>query len=260
MRPPLLLVLLLCAGCASKAPTQAPPAQAQAQDQAQTQAQTKTNPFQQYYVQRLMPSANKPGTAPRIYRGQDQGVDNRHLLEDGYDLIGHSAFEAGDVPPEQALAQAEKIHADIVMVYTKRTGTVTLNIEKKAPPPADAETNQKTAPSEGRLLKPQTPHYEYIASYWSRLPPPVLGLHVQDTGKHALPGGIPIVAVVKDSPAAAAEIQAGDLLLRLGETEISDADTLQQATRRYAGKEVEIVFAREAQTLHKKIVLNSWGD
>jgi predicted small lipoprotein YifL len=256
MRPFMLFALLLCVGCASKGPMPAPPAQAQ----NQTQTQSSTNPFQQYYVQRMKPPAGKPAPEPSIYRGQDQESDNRHLLEDGYDLIGHAAFEAGDVPPEQALQQAQNVHADIVIVYTRRTGTVTLNVQRQAQPGADDGEFVPQSPPAEAMPKPQAPHYEHIASYWSKLPPPVLGLHVQSTSKYALSGGVPVVAVVKDSPAATAEVQAGDLVLRLGEADISDAEALEQATRRYADKEVEIVFARKAETLHKTVVLNNWHD
>lgn len=245
MPPNMLFILLLsCAllgvSCTSKAPIPAPPAQA--------------NLYQKFYTQRMVPPAAQPAAAPRAYRGQDQETDNRHLLEDGYDLLGYSAFDAGDVPPEQLLEQAANVHADLVLVYTKRNGTVTHNVQKSAPGTSGQDADQD-APS-GRLITPQSPHYEYIASYWAKLPTPVLGLHVQDPGKNAMPGGLPVVAVVKDSPAAAAEIQAGDLLLRIGDTEMLNADTLRQATQRYAGQSVEIVFARATETISRTVVLN----
>ncbi|HEY3326983.1 MAG TPA: PDZ domain-containing protein [Novimethylophilus sp.] len=240
----LLGVGLLGVGCASKAPIPAPPTQA--------------NLYQQFYTQRMAPPAAKPAVAPRAYRGRDQETDNRHLLEDGYDLVGYSSFAAGDVAPEQVLEQATRINADLVLVYTKRSGLVTLNVQK-----SPAGTSQQTAERgqpKGRLITPHSPQYEYIASYWAKLPPPVLGLHVQDPGKNAVPGGLPVVAVVKDSPAAAAEIQAGDLLLRIGDTDMLNADTLRRAMRRYAGQSVEIVFARAAETMRRTIVLNTGND
>lgn len=249
MRLILLFFLILGAGCAAKQPRPAPPSQAQAQAQPEAQNQAQTNEFQKFYTQRLASPAVKPDASPRIFRGQDQRLDAQHLLEDGYDLLGYSSFEGGDVPPEQALAQATNIHADVVLVYTKGNG-VTITNDKDT-----AGKSDDTAP-EGKPSRNMTPHYQYLATFWTKLPPPVLGLHVQDIKKNTSPG-LPVVAVVKNSPAEAADIHSGDLLLRMGDVELHDADTLNQAIKRYTGKSVEIVFSREAETLHRTVVLNA---
>lgn len=245
MRLILLLVILLTAACASKAPMEAPPAQADAE---------QTNPYEKYYTQLLPTPAHTP--EPQVFRGQDRDADRQKLLEDGYDLLGYSAFEAGDVPPQMLTEQAAKVHADLVLVYTRRNGTLTTTLPKEARPDTDGEP--KAAP--GRLVRPRVAQYEYVASYWTKLPPPVLGLHVQNPGKEVPRGGLPVVAVIKDSPAASAEIRPGDFLKRIGDTELGNVDTLKQATRRYAGKEVEIVFERASETLSRTVVLNRASD
>lgn len=239
MRLMLLLFALLVTGCATtKTPTEAPPAQA-------------ANPFGQFYKPYAQSPSTRSGMPARIYRGQDQETDYRRLLEDGYDILGYSSFVAGDVPPEQALEQARKLDADIVLVYTRRTGMVPLMSKNKPSPEGQSKEGQQT----GRLLTPQAPQYEYFASYWTRLPPPVLGLHVKNPVKDA--NGLSVVAVIKNSPAAQADIQAGDMLLRIGDTDIRNVEALTQATQRYAGQQVEIVFAHDAETLRKTVVLNA---
>lgn len=241
MRPLPLLLVLLIVGCATtKTPTEAPPAQA--------------NLFEQFYKPYAMSPQTRSGMPPRIYRGQDQETDYRRLLEDGYDILGYSSFVAGDVPPEQALAQADKLHADLVLVYTRRSTSVTpLSLPNRAKPQQE-QSPKEGAPS-GRLLTPQSPQYEYFASYWTQLPPPVLGLHVKTPAEDA--AGLAVVAVIKNSPAAEAQIKAGDTLLRIGDTDIRNVQALTQATQRYAGQSVEIVYAHEAETLRKTVVLNA---
>ena len=253
MRPIyLLLSILLLAGCAttSKPPVVAPPDQA--------------NLYGKSYVERAKPPATKPSAPPRIYRGEYLDTDYQKLLEAGYDILGYSSFEAGDVPPEQALEQAAKVNADLVMVYSRRNGRVPMSVRMDAAKTrAKSEDQGNNAPQSGRLVEPQSQssRYEYFASYWTKLAPPILGLHVQVPGEGAKPStGLPVLAVIKDSPAAAAEIRAGDTLLRIGDAEMRSVDALLQATLRYAGQPVEIVFARAAETLHRTVVLNAKTD
>jgi len=239
MRLMLLLLILLTAGCATnKAPKEAPPAQA-------------SNPYEQFYKGYAESPATRSGMPPRIYRGQDQEADYRRLLEDGYDILGYSSFVGGDVPPEQALGQAAKLNADVVLVYTHRSGMTPLVSNKSRPKPEATPQEGR----DGRLVTPQASQYEYFASYWTRLPPPVLGLHVRTPQQDAT--GLAVVAVIKNSPAAEAEIKAGDTLLRIGDTEMLSVEALTKATQRYAGQSVEIVFAHEAETLRKTVMLNT---
>jgi hypothetical protein len=246
----LLLSILLLAGCATpkKLPEAAPADQA--------------NLFEQSYKENAKPPARKPSEPTRIYRGTDKAADYQRLLESGYDILGYSSFEAGDVPPDQALQQAARVNADLVLVYSKRNGRVPLSVQMEtAKAQAKSADQAGDAPPSGRVLTPQASHYEYFASYWTRLAPPVLGLHVQAPGEGADPGnGLPVLAVIKDSPAAAAGIRAGDSLLRIGDTEMRSIDALMQATGRYAGQPVDIVYARETETLTSTVVLNAKTD
>jgi len=239
---PLLLVLLTIGCATTKTPTEAPPAQA--------------NLYEQFYKPYAKSPATRSGMPPRIYRGQDQETDFRHLLEDGYDILGYSSFVAGDVAPEQALEHADKLHADLVLVYTRRSDMTPLRVPNRAKPQTGNQSKENAAG--GRLITPQAPQYEYFASYWTRLPTPILGLHVKTPAEDS--PGLPVVAVIKNSPAAEAEIKAGDKLLRIGDTDMRNVEALTKATQRYAGQSVEIVYAREAETMRKTVMLNAKSD
>ncbi|GBG14177.1 uncharacterized protein NMK_1741 [Novimethylophilus kurashikiensis] len=240
-----LLLVLLTVGCATtKTPMEAPPAQA--------------NLYAKFYRAYVKTPPNRTGMPPRIYRGQDQESDYRRLLEDGYDILGYSSFVGGDVPSDQALEQAKTLNADIVLVYSQHANIKPVGLPSK-PKSKSAPTSEDDGRN-GRLITAQAPQYEYFASYWTRLPPPILGLHVKEPAANEAVAGLPVVAVIKNSPAAEAEIQAGDTLLRIGDTDMRNVDALTRATRRYAGQQVEVVFAHEADTRHKTIVLNTKSD
>lgn len=237
---PLLLTFTLMACSSAGKPMQEPP----------------PNPYAKNYVSQMAAPVSKPDAAPKIYRGQDREADYQTLLEDGYDLLGYSSFEAADVPPEMLTQQAVELHADLALVYTRKSGGV----------PASVKLDQAKARSD--KISPDAPHgelrnfdnefYNYFASYWVKLPMPLLGVHVQrDSKAEATASGLDVIAVIKDSPAAAAGLQKGDTLLRLGEMELSKPEALTQAAQRYAGQETELVFSRMGEEQHLSVTLNA---
>ena len=63
--------------------------------------------------------------APKLFRGNDLEVDCQQMLEDvmledGYDLVGYSSFNAANVGERGALNQAKKVHASVVILYFLR--------------------------------------------------------------------------------------------------------------------------------------------
>ena len=55
----------------------------------------------------------------KMFVSNHKDDDNISMLEDGYDMMGTSGFQASKVPPELALQHAKAIKADTVLVYTK---------------------------------------------------------------------------------------------------------------------------------------------
>ena len=55
----------------------------------------------------------------KIFVSKHKDEDNITMLEDGFDLMGSSGFDAGNVLPELALQHAKAIKADTVLVYKK---------------------------------------------------------------------------------------------------------------------------------------------
>lgn len=200
--------------------------------------QGEFNPYAKSYVSRMQ-AAQAPQEPPRLFAGQDRVEDYYRLLEDGYDMLGYSSFETGGVPPEEALQQAANVGAALVLVY--HAGV-------------DHVANRGQSNTSGSQVADGT-IYQYFATYWTKLPPALLGIHVQRErpDEDAL---LEVMAVIKGSPAAAAGLQRGDLIRQLGEVTLRKPEALSRAAQRYAGQTVEIVGSRAGTEFTKSVTLN----
>lgn len=210
------------------------------------------NPYASNYVSRLSPPA--AAGEPRIYRGVDKEADYQRLLEEGYDLLGYSSFEAADVAPELLTEQARMLHADLALIYTQRMGRVPASVRLDQAKAAARPSKDGAVPVSGEQPK----FYEYYAAYWTKLPPPLLGVHVKrEEGLAQDARGVQVIAVIQDSPAAMAGIRRGDSLLRLGDEDLRESEALVRAAQRYAGQRVLAVVERDGAELTSTVELNA---
>ncbi|MDP2248109.1 MAG: PDZ domain-containing protein, partial [Nitrosomonadales bacterium] len=67
---------------------------------------------------------------PKIYKGSDnKEADYQRMLEKGFDLLGYSSFEAGEIPPELLVEHAKSVNAHLVLVTAHRSGDVPASIK-----------------------------------------------------------------------------------------------------------------------------------
>lgn len=200
---------------------------------------------------------------PQLFSGNRRDEDNIKMLENGYDLMGLSSFEGGDIPPQQAIDHGRNIKADAILVYVKKAGNATaaskMEMIKEAVKKGQAltEKDMVTAPEK----------YRYYATFWAKLPPPVLGVHViKLIGRKATPQGeqvaaptpsegVRIIAVIHDSPAEKAGLQRGDQLLSINQEKINDAATLSALVRRLRGDQVSVQIERQNEAVSLNIQL-----
>lgn len=245
------LLTLLIAGCANtREPQEAPVDMNLATDSSQD----KENPFAKAFVKRELPAvALQPDQAgPKVYRGEDQVEDYQRMLENGYDMLGYSEFLAGEnVQPALLEQHAKEVHADVALVYTRHAGEVPASVEiqqmreqaKKGEKPDPAQAGSKDT-------------YNYYASYWAKLRPPLLGVHVMGPAKDSETDGLQVIAVIQDSPAEKAGIQHGDVLKQLGDVALKSPSALTQAAQRYAGQKANVDVQRGQDVLHIPVQLN----
>jgi hypothetical protein len=185
----------------------------------------------------------------KMFVSNHKDEDNISMLEDGYDLMGSSGFEATDVAPELALQHAKSIKADTVLVYRKygsaKTKASKLQLIKEAARKGGGEVDTKD-------LVEEPTQYKYYASYWAKLPTPLLGVHIiklasrdSETEQVIENKGLKVLAVVKDSPAAKAGLSRGDVLLKIKDVELGKPEELSSVVRQFQGQNVAIEYERE---------------
>lgn len=187
----------------------------------------------------------------KLYVSNHKKQDNVTMLEKGYDMMGTTGFTASDVSPSLALAYGKQIKADTVLVYTKYS-SAKAQASRKALVKSQAEKVGKVI--DETLLDAETV-YDYFASYWVKIPMPTFGVHVvklrtmmtdpatdEVIKKSAL--GLKILAVIKGSAAAKAQIVSGDSLLQIGEVKMDVPDDLFTAVKRYKGQTAPVVIKR----------------
>ncbi len=198
----------------------------------------------------------------KMYVSNHKDEDNISMLESGYDMMGTSGFEAGEVPAELALQHAKAIKADTVLVYSKygsAKATVSkMQLIKEAAKKGGGEVDQKD-------LVEEPTQYKYYASYWAKLPAPLLGVHIiklvprkmDDTEQVVENKGLKVLAVIKGSPAENAGLKRGDVLLKLSDTELNKPEEFSALVRKYQGKNVAIEYEREGNKATANAQINS---
>ncbi|MDG1821736.1 MAG: PDZ domain-containing protein, partial [Methylophilaceae bacterium] len=183
----------------------------------------------------------------KMYVSNHFDDDNITMLEDGYDMMGSSGFESGSIAPRLALEHAMSIKADVVLVYSKYAA--------KQSPFSKLDMIKEAAKTTGEVDAESMEVeevYKYYASFWAKLPMPLLGLHViklkhkdKNSGAFVEDDGLKVLAVIKGSTAFKAGLKRGDVLLSIAGTSVQTPAKLSQAVVKNKGKEVEITYTRD---------------
>jgi hypothetical protein len=104
-------------------------------------------PYSEFYTDQLggrsiseFPSLVANEGDPQLYSTSDHERDGRALRENGYVLIGYSTFNAGAVDSEEAIRQAKKVGAAVVLIQSQYTNTVTGTIPYTVQNPSQTVT------------------------------------------------------------------------------------------------------------------------
>lgn len=187
----------------------------------------------------------------KMFVSNHKDDDNISMLENGYDMMGSSGFEGGEVAPGLALQHAKAIKADTVLVYSKyasaKTASSKIAVIKEAAKKSGGEIDAKDLPTDSTT-------YNYYASYWAKLPAPMLGVHIiklvpysDDDAPAVANKGLTILAVIKDSPAAKAGLLRGDVLTKIAGNDLNKPEELSGVVRKYQGQNVAIEYERAGE-------------
>jgi membrane-associated protease RseP (regulator of RpoE activity) len=241
-----------------------------------------SNPFGKFYTdvtvtvspEMVASRLEPPSGSTLIYSGSDPKQDTITSYEQGYVLIGYSSFVGAiHVTKEELMAQAKKVGADLVIFYSQYSHTET----GIAPVPTyhsgtTATTNfygaysgsavTTTSGSFGIGYIPyQAGVYNYGATFWRKGKPPTLGVipaALPDDLRKELQRntGILTLAVVNDSPAFMANIIVGDVIIKIGDTELTSIGDYPKILQSYKGKDVPVTYIRDGKEATVNVQMN----
>lgn len=222
-----------------------------------------------------IPAIETTAGDPVVYNGKNVDADFLAMVENGYVILGYSSFNATSVAGDAsgAMQKAKELKAAVVLTYGKFTHTVSGNIPYTVRNPSETVTTNYSGniSGSGRFatfsgtatttvpgghtiynIPYQVDHFDFLATYWVKRKPPVLGLFTKDLSddlRRQLQRnrGVVVLAVVKDSPAFNVDILRGDVVIRLGEVEITDIRSMEMAQSKYAGQEIPISLLRNGE-------------
>lgn len=261
---------------------------------------TLENPYSKFYQDRTggvdlakSDMVILPKGDPQIYTGNNVDADAQKMYEDGYNLIGFSSFNAGEVDKGKLIAQARKVKAEVVIFYSQYTNTLSGVMPLTLPDNHTVTTtytgnsnisgniygsgggwanysgsgssfgtaNTTIYGSKTTYIPYSQNRYDYMASYWIKMKKPIFGVLAVDLtseqrSKIGTNKGAFVNVVVKGSPAFLADIFKGDIITKINEEDVKDAADLELKVNSNFGKTIAVALVREGNVVTKDIQLS----
>jgi len=200
---------------------------------------------------------------PRLYLGTgDSAADALALVENDYAPLGASRVEDAS-NPRLALEQGKEIGAALVVVYGHFAPPPGLALEVLPFHRRPAEADQLERPGDARamVLASGLGPNDQLASYWGKTRPAILGivsrpLSEKEQARLGRKDGIAVDGVANGSPAAAARILAGDVIVAIDGKPLVDALAVPALVASLAGQRVRIDLLRDGRPLSVTVQLN----
>ena len=239
------------------------------------------NPYTQFYTDLLYGKSPieiqmivVTKESPQIYRGSDhREQDERALRENGYILIGYSAYNGTTSDTNQLKAHAQKVGATVVITYSSYTHTVSGTIPYTVKNPQETSrttysgniyssggyatySGSSTTTSSGGTTTYNIPYshrrYDFVATYWVKHKPFPFGASFTDLTPEVRSQlernrGAIIDSVIKNSPAFDADFLPGDIIIAVDNIEIRDAQAVVNMLTSKARQTVRLHFIRRGQ-------------
>lgn len=198
-----------------------------------------------------------PPAVPEVYLGTaDSAADEVALIENGYASIGRSIVEGGsDLQP--AIEQGKAVGAALIVLYghfEPPAGTVLAVL------PLRPRAGHGAGPAEQSFV-PELGAGDHVALYLGKSRPPILGASLRalnggERTRWKLDRGAVVLAVAAGSPAEAARLEAGDVLLAVDGKPVGDVTTVPGLVRAAAGRTVKLDLLREGAPFSLEVRLN----
>jgi hypothetical protein len=213
---------------------------------------------------------------PTLIESSDIEADVRMLEEQGYYMIGSSAFVGGSGTTLGAKAHARRLDASIALVSKQILSSSLTTIYLPGSPTTVTSSHSGSIYGSGGLSTysgttsttvPGTPTaipwvvttYQYTSVYFVK-GQHLLGAHLTDLlqADRAAIGrniGVRIRLVVKNSPAYLADLFPGDIIVAVGGETVRDAEQAYKELWRHAGTSTQLTVLRGTKQLKVKVEL-----
>jgi PDZ domain len=224
------------------------------------------NPYHDQFTSTPIEGAQlqPPPPSPTLYRGTSElDADYLALMENGYVPLGLAAFDRGGENPQLALAQGKEIHAAVVVVYGQRFDAAAgalADLPFRAGAPA-ADTHDETRKVLSKL--PKLPPSGRMATYWGQSRHWVFGLfgrelNADEQTRLKRSDGVVAAIVPLGSPAAAAHIETGDVIVAFNGKPIHhSADLSQSYIESLAGRKITVDLLRDGTPMSVSVQLGT---
>ncbi|MGA9852702.1 MAG: PDZ domain-containing protein [Gammaproteobacteria bacterium] len=241
------------------------------------------NPFVQYYHPNNFYDPSRrvgpPSASPQIYAGSDFKQDTKYYLEEGYAVIGTSSFNGPSGQYSKAVDEGEKVGADIVILYSRYTNTVSGVMPLTTPHTETSTTNMNgsvygtggmvtingtattdTYGSQTTYIPYSVNRSDYMAVYLAKSKPRfgAYYINLSDNERQTIGSnsGVKITLIVNESPAFYADILPGDIILKINGLAASDVQTFISESQQFGGQQVKLTILRNGKTIQKSVKLN----
>ena len=226
-------------------------------------------------IKSRFPSNNPVRT--QLMKGNFASVDNdcRSLIAKGYVLVGKSGFNASELNSDLAVNLGQELTADIVVLYTQYTNTISTMMPLTLPNTTTASTNYYNSynnymgSSYSTIYGQSTTYiptiinrYDYLALYWKKdIRKPRIGIFwfdLTEDQKMQLQtnSGCYVDVIIDKTPAFYANILRGDVIVAVNNVRVIDSEHLGNILDRIpSGQQVNFTLIRNGQIIHKTLVI-----
>jgi len=222
-----------------------------------------------------------PTEKPRMIQGTDPKESYKEMTREGYLMLGYSEFHGAISDEEDALSFAEKIQAEVVVVFSKYTGTKSGSVPIMMPTTqtsystgnatlygsngntynAYGSGTTTTYGSQTNYMPFSVDQYDQGAQFWIKGKPRTFGANAQDLSEErrkeiSSNKGVELALVIKGSPAFKADFFEGDVIKKIDGKEIGTIQEYSETLASLKGKNIEIEFIRAGKQLKKLVQLN----
>ena len=223
----------------------------------------------------------RPGSQrePTVRRGVNFQLDCMEMLRNGYVALGESRFNSGNLNSSGARSHARNVGAEVVILYSQYTDTVSGSVPLTTPHSGSAMTRASgsaygpggyayasgtavttTYGTKTTYVPFSVRRYDHLATYWAKAKPRPFGAHVfnltpEQQREVQSNKGVFVFLVVRGTPAFESDVLEGDIIRELNGISIVDEKHFRSLIDEHSGQSINVSILRNGVTVEKTLTL-----